>query len=67
MEEEEEEVEEEEEEEMDSDLEGMAPTPKRRRLANKIVLMASLKSGLYHDFWAFTVLHRISILMITVP
>ena len=46
----EEEEEEEEEEEMDSDLEGMAPTPKRRRLANKIALTASLKSGLYLEF-----------------
>ena len=63
-EEDEEEEEEEEEEEMDSDLEGMAPIPKRRRLANKIALTASLKSV---NFWAFTVLHRISILMITVP
>ena len=42
-----EDVEEEEEEEMGSDLEGMAPTPKRRRLANASALMASLQSGLY--------------------
>ena len=46
----EEEDEEEEEEEMDSDLEGMASTPKRRRLANKIARTASLKSGLYPEF-----------------
>ena len=48
-EEEEEQEEEEVEEEMDSDLEGMAPTPKRYRLANKITLTASLKSGLYPE------------------
>ena len=35
---------------MDSDLEGMAPTPKRHRLANKIALTSSLKSGLYPEF-----------------
>ena len=40
----------EEEEEMGSDLEGMAPTPKRRRLANASALMASLQSGLYPEF-----------------
>ena len=40
----------EEEEEMGSDLEGMAPIPKRRRLANASALMASLQSGLYPEF-----------------
>ena len=55
-----------EEEEMDSDLEGMAPTPKRRRLANKIAITASLKSGLYPEFLG---IHGPSqdLLMITVP
>ena len=47
--EEEDEEEEKEEEEMGSDLEGMAPTPKRRRLANNIAFTASLKSGLYPE------------------
>ena len=56
---EEEEDEEEEEEEMGSDLEGMAPTPKRRRLANNIALTASLKSGLYPEFLGITVRYRI--------
>ena len=49
-EEEDEEEKEEEEEEMGSDLEGMAPIPKRRRLANNIALTVSLKSGLYPEF-----------------
>ena len=40
----------EEEEEMGSDLEGMAPTPKRRRVANASALTASLQSGLYPEF-----------------
>ena len=48
--EEEEEDEVEEEEEMGSDLEGMAPTPKRSRLANASALMVSLQSGLYPEF-----------------
>ena len=39
-----EEEEEEEEEEMGSDLDGMAPTPNRHRLANDSVLPASLQS-----------------------
>ena len=48
--EEEEEEEEKEEEKMDSDREGMAPTAKKHRLANKIARTASLKSGLYPEF-----------------
>ena len=35
---------------MGSDLEGMAPTPKRRRLANDSALTASRQSGLYPEF-----------------
>ena len=35
---------------MDSDLQGMAPTPKRRRLANASALTTSLQSGLYPEF-----------------
>ena len=35
---------------MGSDLEGMAPTPKRSRLANGSALMVSLQFGLYPEF-----------------
>ena len=52
---------------MGSDLEGMAPIPKKRRLANDSALTASLQSGQHPEFLEFTVLHSISILMITVP
>ena len=34
---------------MGCDLEGMAPTPKRRRLANDSALTASLQSGQYPE------------------
>ena len=46
----EEEDEEEEEEEEESDLEGRAPTPKRRKLAMEKALTNSLGSGLYSVF-----------------
>ena len=35
---------------MGSDLEGMAPTPKRHRLVNDSALMASLQFGLHPEF-----------------
>ena len=48
--EEEDEEEEEEEEEEESDLEGTAPTPKRRKLAREKALPNSFGSGLYPVF-----------------
>ena len=45
-----EEEDEEEEEEEESDLEGTAPTPKRRKLAREKALTNSLGSGLYPVF-----------------
>ena len=45
--------EEEEEEEMGSDLEGMAPTPKRCRLSNDSALTGSLQSGCFIFFQFF--------------
>ena len=47
---------------MGCDLEGMAPIPKRRRLANDSALTASLQFRQYLEFWEFTVPQRISIL-----
>ena len=44
------EEEDEEEEEEESDLEGTAPTPKRRKLAREKALTNSLGSGLYPVF-----------------
>ena len=47
----------EEEEEMGSDLDGMAPIPNRRRLANVSALTASLQSGccIFFQFFDYAI------------
>ena len=50
--------EEEEEEEMEEmDLDGMAPTSKRRKFGQHTALHASLHSGIIHTFWVCMVPH----------
>ena len=46
-----------EEEEMGSDLDGMAPTPNRRRLANDSALTASLQAGccIFFQFFDYAI------------